>query len=148
MNEAAIVRKLTHLQIKLELGLLSTASYKGEVTKIGRKQKYPRELGLLANQVTRTLLDIVQEYHHRRFTAVNRYVDLYILAGTELHLVTIDFDEDSEPPTDGVVEPTRGARGAIHEANQRYKIDRVALTKVYAYKNTTNTLISPIQYFL
>lgn len=153
MSNETTARKLTHLQLKKETGIIQPANYKQWVTRIGRRQKYPRELGLLANQLTRSALDIIQEYPKQAHIEINRYADITILSGSELHIVAIDFE--STPATD---EPgatvlmddklRTNALFAYYEAIKAYDIRTIGLSKIFAKSNRTHSIKLPIKLFI
>ena len=146
MIDEDTARKLAHLHIKNELGQMSDIMHKGEVTKIGRKQKYPLEVGRLARQAARAVADIVNDYEPVSYLVVNRYADTMVVAGLELQLIRLDFED--EGVIAGIYDLYATALQAYIEVKDLYPIEKVVLTTINAKTATSSSYHTPINIFI
>lgn len=146
MTDADIARKLAHLHIKKALGQMSDIMHKGEVTKIGRKQKYPLDVGRLARQAARAVADIVNDYKPVSYLVVNRYADTMVVAGLELQLIRLDFE--GEGVTAGIYDLDATARQAYTDVKDLYPIETVVRTTINTNIGLSGTIAEPINIFI
>lgn len=147
MTDADIARKLTHLKVKRDTGKITRWWYKRQASKIGLKQKYPRELGMMADRAARSVMDIVDEYPNS-VIRINEFGDVAIVHRSTLHIITIDFTEqEPEPPYNW--EPIRKiARKAMVEWLPNYPIASIARTTIYPKAYATFTVLGRATKFL
>ena len=151
MINADIARKLTHLHIKKALGKISPTDHKGTVTRLGRKHKYPREVGMVAKQAARSVMDIVKDYSKLDYVEVNRYADTLIVSDSELHLIRLDFEATSRDAAYNVQDDKElwaEARFAYQEVKDLYPIKTVVRTTINTNIGLSGTIAEPINIFI
>lgn len=143
-----IARKLTHLKVKRDTGKITNWWYKRQASKIGKEQKYPRELGMMADRAARSVMDLVEQYANP-VIKLKEYEDVAILSGRNLHIIKLVFDNDEAYLSEKDAENLHtSAMKALSEWLPYYGIEIVSLSVVYPNLNETRTTIQPTKLFL
>ena len=150
MTDAEIIRKLTHLHLKYDLGKMSYRAYKVAKKTLGRRQKYSRELGMTANIAARSVRDIIRDYPPD-YVAVKRFTDVLLVSDHRLHTITLDFEQAPDDPI-AVIENNRVLSQitafAYYDLRETYRIETVIRTVVFTKNLAIGTLSNPLTQFI
>lgn len=152
MNLTGIAKKLTHLKVKQELGDITEWWYKRQVSSVGRRYKYPRELGMEAQLAARSVMDIIGDYPKNRLVKFKELADVAILYGRELHLIKLDFETPANKVgSAGAVEKDEWLRretlAALTEWLANYQVTTITRSIIFTKAGATFTVKKPAKEF-